>query len=413
MPARRNLLLALGVLLAGCSFRPMLRQVDDTGVQSDLAAVEVKTSTDRLGYLVRDNLLDELNPTGAEVPTRYVLQVNLQRQSNALAIQLDNTATRFNLSGHGALQSGRCQHSEGRLQVGGASDRELQRDPGPLRRAGCGAGRREARRPRSRHRNPDPARDPLRPRSRGADVKLAGQPLERFLRRPGPDLPVALVYGPDQGLVRERVERLLGAVLEDPKDPFRLSELAADVLRTDPGRLLDEARALCLVGGRRVVRVRQAGDQATAACRALLGLEAIEALILIDAGELGPSSSLRRLVEGAPKAAAIACYRDEGRDLGALVDRLLAEHDLQVEPDARAYLVEHLGADRGITRSEIAKLALYFADPADRRPAPRVTLEAAAQVVGDSAALDLDDLVHAAALGDSAPGRALPRPPAR
>ncbi len=231
-------------------------------------------------------------------------------------------------------------------------------------------------------------------------MKLAGQPLERFLRRPAPDLPVVLVYGPDQGLVRERVERLVAAVLDDPKDPFRLSELGADALRADPGRLLDEARALCLVGGRRVVRVRQAGDQATAACRALLGLDAIEALILIDAGELGPNSSLRRLLEAAPKAAAIACYRDEGRDLGALVDRLLAEHDLQVEPDARAYLVEHLGADRGITRSEIAKLALYFAEPADRRPAPRVTLEAAAQVVGDSAALDLDDLVHAAALGD-------------
>lgn len=98
MPARRNLLLALGALLGGCGFRPMLKQVNDTGVQSELAAVEVKTSTDRLGFLVRDNLLDELNPTGAEVPTRYVLQVSVQQRSSALAIQLDNTATRFNLT---------------------------------------------------------------------------------------------------------------------------------------------------------------------------------------------------------------------------------------------------------------------------------------------------------------------------
>jgi DNA polymerase III subunit delta len=232
-------------------------------------------------------------------------------------------------------------------------------------------------------------------------VKLGGQPLERFLRQPSPGLPLALVYGPDQGLVRERVERLIGAVLDDPKDPFRLSELGADAVRADPGRLLDEARSLCLVGGRRVVRVRQASDQVTAACRALLGLGALDALIVIDAGELGPGSSLRRLLEAAPNAAAIACYRDEGRDLGALVDRLLAEHDLEVEPDARAWLVEHLGADRGITRSELAKLALYFAEPADGRQARRVTLEAVAQVVGDSAALELDDLVHAAALGDS------------
>jgi DNA polymerase-3 subunit delta len=232
-------------------------------------------------------------------------------------------------------------------------------------------------------------------------VKLGGQPLERFLRHPPPGQPVVLIYGPDQGLVRERVERLLVAVLDDPKDPFRLSELGADAVRADPGRLLDEARALCLVGGRRVVRVRQAGDQVTAACRALLDLGTLAALIVIDAGELGPGSSLRRLIEAAPNAAALACYRDEGRDLGALIDRLLAEHDLRVEPDARAYLVEHLGADRGVTRSELAKLALYFEPAADRAGVSRVTLEAAALVVGDSAALELDDLVHAAALGDA------------
>ena len=212
---------------------------------------------------------------------------------------------------------------------------------------------------------------------------------------------MVLLYGPDQGLVRERVERLIGTVLDDPQDPFRLSELSADVVRGDPGRLLDEARALCLVGGRRVVRLRQAGDHVTAACRALLAILPLEALVVIDAGELGPGSSLRRLIEGARNAAAIACYRDEGRDLGALIDRLAAEDGLRLEADARAYLVEHLGADRGVTRSELAKLALYCAAPAEGRPAPgRVTLEAAALVVGDSAALELDDLVHAAAQGD-------------
>jgi DNA polymerase III subunit delta len=230
-------------------------------------------------------------------------------------------------------------------------------------------------------------------------VKLNAQQVERFLRQPS--VPTVLVYGPDQGLVRERVESLIGRVLDDPGDPFRLTELSADALRGDPGRLLDEARALCLAGGRRVVRLRQASDQVTAACRALLGLERLEALIVIDAGELGPGSSLRRLIESAPNAAAIACYRDEGRDLGVLVDRLLAEQDLAIEPEARAYLVEHLGADRGITRGELAKLALYFDTSEADRPA-RATLEAVARVVGDSAALDLDDLVHAATLGEAA-----------
>ena len=51
-----------------------------------------------MGYLVRDSLLDQLNPSGADVPNRYVLEISLQRHTDALGIQLDNTVTRYNLT---------------------------------------------------------------------------------------------------------------------------------------------------------------------------------------------------------------------------------------------------------------------------------------------------------------------------
>jgi DNA polymerase-3 subunit delta len=232
-------------------------------------------------------------------------------------------------------------------------------------------------------------------------MKIAGARIDSFLRRPDPALSTVLLYGPDEGLVRERVQRMIRAVLPDPDDPFGLTELSVDAVRADPALLVDEARALCLTGGRRVVRLRQATDQASAACRSLLAVPSLAALVLIDAGELGPASSLRRLLEAAPNAAAIACYRDEGRALADSVHQLLAERGLRPEPDAEAYLVERLGADRGITVSELDKLDLYLAPPAtDGKAAPRaVTLDDVAAVVGDSSALGLDDFVHAVALG--------------
>jgi LPS-assembly lipoprotein len=98
MTTRRAVLVALAAALSGCGFRPMLKEIKDTHVQNELAAIEVRTPTDRVGYLVRDRLLDQLNPTGADVPNRYVLQIGLQRRVNALGIQLDNTATRYNLT---------------------------------------------------------------------------------------------------------------------------------------------------------------------------------------------------------------------------------------------------------------------------------------------------------------------------
>jgi len=99
MASRRAALLGLCAVLGGCGFRPLLGQVDGgTGVRDELAAVEVPVLTGRIGYLVRDNLLDQLNPTAVEVPDRYLLAIRLRRHTSALGIQLDNTITRFNLT---------------------------------------------------------------------------------------------------------------------------------------------------------------------------------------------------------------------------------------------------------------------------------------------------------------------------
>lgn len=67
-------------------------------VSERLAAVEITGLNGRLGQLVRRALLDELNPSALDVPSRYLLAVRLRRSSNALAIQLDNTITRYNLT---------------------------------------------------------------------------------------------------------------------------------------------------------------------------------------------------------------------------------------------------------------------------------------------------------------------------
>ena len=233
-------------------------------------------------------------------------------------------------------------------------------------------------------------------------MKVAGPRVEALLGRPDAALAAVLLYGPDEGLVRERALRLVRAILPEPQDPFGLTELAADAVRAEPALLLDEARALSLTGGRRVVRVRQAGDGLSAACRALLDLPSLAALVVVDAGELGRGSSLVRLFEAAPNAAAIACWRDEGRALAGSVHQQLAAMGLRPEAEAEAFLVERLGVDRGITTSELAKLDLYLAPAADARAPRTVTLEDVAAVVGDSAALGLDDLAHATSLGQPA-----------
>jgi DNA polymerase-3 subunit delta len=225
-------------------------------------------------------------------------------------------------------------------------------------------------------------------------MKLAGNRVEGFLKAPDAAVQVILVYGPDAGLVKERMDRLTKSVCPDPKDPFRIADLTAAGVKDDPARLSDEAAAIAMTGGRRVVRVRDAGDAIAQALQSFLEHPMGDALILLEAGEMGPRSTLRKLVEGAGNAAALPCYADEAGGLEAVIHESLRAQGLTAEPDAVAWLADHLGGDRLLTRSELEKLALYMGG------AGRIRLEDAAACVGDTAAMSLDDLAMACAEGD-------------
>ena len=89
------------------------------------------------------------------------------------------------------------------------------------------------------------------------DVKAAQ--VDAFLAKPPETLRLALIYGPDTGLVRERAKRLAQTFVHDLSDPFRLVEMSGDQLSADPARLNDEAASIAFGGGRRVVGLHGLG----------------------------------------------------------------------------------------------------------------------------------------------------------
>jgi DNA polymerase-3 subunit delta len=228
-------------------------------------------------------------------------------------------------------------------------------------------------------------------------VQLQGRQADSFLRAPDPAIRAVLIHGPDSGLVAERVAMLARHAVPDLSDPFRVSDLSGADLAADPARLQDEVQARALTGGGRVVIVRNPREDAAVLFEALLALDAVEARVIVQAGELTPRSALRKLFEGAKNAAAMACYPDDAEAIGDLVRGTLAEAGLDVEPAALAALTGQLGADRLLTRRELEKLVLYM----DRAPGP-VTLADVQACIGDGAAHAMDDVVYTAAAGDIA-----------
>jgi DNA polymerase-3 subunit delta len=217
---------------------------------------------------------------------------------------------------------------------------------------------------------------------------------DRFVAKPPKDLAAVLVFGPDQGLVRERAETLMKSVVSDLTDPFRVADLDEQVLGNDGARLFDEAAAISMLGGRRVVRVRGAGNGLAKLFESFLEEHAGDALVVVEAGDLSKGVGLRRVFEDDDKAYAVACYADNERNLADVVRDGLKEFGLTIAHDALEDAVSRLGSDRGITRREIEKLALYV------QGQKQVALADVEAVMGDEAEARIDEVCDAAGTGD-------------
>ena len=219
---------------------------------------------------------------------------------------------------------------------------------------------------------------------------------DRFAARPPADLKAALVFGPDSGLVRERAALIARSAVADLSDPFRVAELDESALASDPARLWDEASALSMTGGRRVVLVRGAGNALAKEFERFLAAQAGDALVVIEAGDLAKSANLRRVFEEADNAAAVPCYPDSDAALENLVRSQLKAHGLSIGSDALDFAVSRLGSDRGVTRSELDKLALYAMG---EKSVTEAHVEAS---MGDEFELRMEAALDAAGTGDYA-----------
>ena len=201
--------------------------------------------------------------------------------------------------------------------------------------------------------------------------------IDRFLKSPGREYRAALIYGRDLGVVRERAAELAGRLTDRPDDPFDTAFLTESDLDAEPARLEEELAALSLIGGRRLVRLRlgeatrperTAGEALSAHLEGRLNPDAF---LLVEGGDLGRDSSLRKLAEKAEGCAVIPCYEDEAGDLVRFTREALAAENLALTAEAQQVFVQRLPHERGVARQEIERLILFLGPGSGVTAAPK------------------------------------------
>ena len=222
--------------------------------------------------------------------------------------------------------------------------------------------------------------------------------IENFLRTPPKDLRGALFFGPEVSLVHERASALARTYLGKNSDPMSVVELTGDDIVSDPARLPDEAAQIPMFGGRRVIRVNGATESAASIFTSVLANTAGDALIVVEAGDIGAKAKLVGVFDSSPRAASIACYEESADSAALFLQGEFTRQNISASVEIVQELAARLGTDRSILRVEVEKLALYLGASGNAAAKPVSIADLDAALAGHAA--NLDDLTNAVAEGD-------------
>ena len=228
-------------------------------------------------------------------------------------------------------------------------------------------------------------------------MKASKANIGRSLDQPGPDIRFYLFHGPDEAQSRALAARLLEAL------GATKFAVAGAAVKSDPAALADEAGAMSLFGGKRLIWIEPAGEEIVGGVEALLEANAAESPVVAIAGALRRTSNLLKLAESAPLALAFAAYAPEGADAERMVADVGRRFGFKISPPVAARLAESCGNDQAIVAQELQKLALYVdASPQAPKELDHDAIDAVGADLPEGEVLHLADLALAGRVGDLA-----------
>ena len=185
-------------------------------------------------------------------------------------------------------------------------------------------------------------------------MKASKGTIARAVDQPTGAMRFYLFHGPDEAQSRALAGRLVEAL---GATKFLLTSSA---VKSDPASLADEAGAMSLFGGRRVVWIEPATRDIEEGVAGLLGGTEIENPVVAIAGAMTKTAALLKLAEASPLAIAYAAYAPEGEDAQRMVIDVGRRFGLRISASVAARLADSCSNDQAIVGQELEKMALYL-----------------------------------------------------
>ena len=219
--------------------------------------------------------------------------------------------------------------------------------------------------------------------------------IDRYLKTPDSSVRCVLIFGSNEGMIADLAQKFILSVVPDVSDAFLVSNLAVEAVEKDVGLLFGEYNAASLMGGRRVVVIKDVNNNLTKTLKELFESSTSDTLLVMTSLTLNTKSSLVSFVKDATFGALISCYDDRAEDISTYVKSFFKAQNITIATDAFELLCQRLSVDRKASSGELEKLLTYIGSKRN------ITFEDVQKAVSDTYASTFEDMCYFTASGHS------------
>jgi DNA polymerase-3 subunit delta len=167
-----------------------------------------------------------------------------------------------------------------------------------------------------------------------------------------------LVYGPNEGLVKEQVEKITRAFLI--KDECEIINFNGKDLDNDPLSLDNIVRTVSMFYVNKIIIAESIKEKHIKIIEDIVLNNSRQTILIIKDGNLNKSSKLRKFFENDKMCFSLACYEDDGRSIMKNIDEFIKTKNLELNKDIKNYLLQSLSHDRMVSKRELEKIEIFY-----------------------------------------------------
>ena len=169
----------------------------------------------------------------------------------------------------------------------------------------------------------------------------------------------AFIFGPEENLVQQTAQKIAKMIVPDLKDDFCVLKSTASILKENPHYLTEEANALSLMSGRKLLWMQEVDQNTLAPLQEAIQNIQTDSFLLLMGGNLPSKSALCTFCGDHEKILTIACYAPKEEELAQQISDILKENGFSCSSEALSCLVQRLQENTLMMNGELQKLMVY------------------------------------------------------